>query len=187
MELLPAKIIQSFVIAIVSGFTILHLFPATPQNAQRDFFWTKTPRLSWFAGIFISTLSYLFFYFFFGALNYELFTKPYYEGHNALEVPEIKTVLVAETIRAVLIIFSIIPFLSVLKDSRKLQILNCGFMLFVIGGIVPLIMQVGTLPSAFLLASGIEIFFQNFSTGLIAALMLGSHRMYIKNFEWVKE
>jgi len=52
------------------------------------------------------------------------------------------------------------------------MLLLCGFLLFWIGGVVPLVLQSATLPSMLLLASGMEIFFQNFLTGVVAAGLL---------------
>ncbi len=46
-------------------------------------------------------------------------------------------------------------------------------MLFAIGGIVPLLYQVNALPLPLLIASAVEIFFQNFLTGIVAGLLLG--------------
>jgi hypothetical protein len=60
-----------------------------------------------------------------------------------------------------------------LPIPRKRLVFVCGTLLFVIGGIIPLSMQAGMLPTSMLVASGIEIFFQNFLTGAVAAVVLG--------------
>jgi hypothetical protein len=49
-----------------------------------------------------------------------------------------------------------------------------GMLAFVIGGIIPLLGMIGTLPLLLIIASGIEIFFQNFLTGVVCALLLGA-------------
>jgi hypothetical protein len=118
----------------------------------------------------------------FGFINYLLVTKPYYDSHvGSITVPELKTVVITELIRSVLIILSILPLIISLKAVGRKQIIACGLVLFVIGGIIPLLLQLGTLPLSLLAASGIEIFFQNFLTGAVAALLLGYPRSSVQN------
>ena len=179
MAQVPQILFQNFLLAIISSILIIHLFSVTSeaipqeQKPQRTFF-------SWTSRFLASAFSYLLFYFLFGALNYELFTKSYYQSHGGLAVPELKTVMAAEAIRAVLVILSIIPLLTALNGSKKKLVFISGSVLFIIGGIVPLLMQVGTLPAALLISSGVEIFFQNFLTGAVAALMLRNYTTHLQ-------
>lgn len=120
-----------------------------------------------------SALSYLVFYFIFGAVNYALVTKPYYDSHaGGLAVPAPGTVFAAEIIRGVMIALSVLPFLLTFNRPRRERMLLTGAILFVVGGIVPLLYQVTILPLPLLVASAVEIFFQNMSTGIVAALLL---------------
>jgi hypothetical protein len=48
-----------------------------------------------------------------------------------------------------------------------------GWLLFAIGGIVPLVLQISSLPLLLLAASAVEIFCQNFLTGMVAAGLMG--------------
>lgn len=48
-----------------------------------------------------------------------------------------------------------------------------GLCLFIAGGVLPLVYQAGVLPAVLLIASGVEIFFQKFLTGVVAAYLLG--------------
>ncbi len=121
-----------------------------------------------------STLSYVVFYFIFGTINYYYVTKPYYDSNvSSLVVPEPSIVLVAEIIRAQLIVISILPLILSARISKQKLALYCGLILFVIGGIVPLLLQIGNLPPVLLASSGVEIFFQNFLTGMVVVLLLG--------------
>lgn len=129
---------------------------------------------SWIWRFLASGVSYLVFYFVFGGINYTFVTKPYYDSHaGGLTVPAPGTVLVAELIRGMMIALSVVPFLLVPKPLRVRAILT-GVVLFAVGGIMPLLFQVGSLPVLLLAASGIEILCQNFSTGVVAALILGT-------------
>jgi VIT1/CCC1 family predicted Fe2+/Mn2+ transporter len=54
--------------------------------------------------------------------------------------------------------------------------IKTGWLLFAIGGIVPLVLQISSLPLLLLIASAVEIFLQNFLTGAVAARLLGIER-----------
>jgi hypothetical protein len=57
--------------------------------------------------------------------------------------------------------------------TRRQLALDCAAVLFIIGGVAPLLQQVGALPTFLLLASGWEIFFQNVSLALVITWLLG--------------
>jgi hypothetical protein len=89
-----------------------------------------------------------------------------------LTVPDPQVTLQAELIRAVLIVLSLLPFLLTAQMPVRRLAVWSGLLLFVIGGIVPLTWQAGLLALPLLLASAVEIFFQNFTTGVVTALLL---------------
>ena len=121
-----------------------------------------------------SLTPYLALYFVFGALNYTLVTKPYYDTHaGGLTAPDPGVVLAAELVRAPLIVFSVLLFLLSVRGTRRQLMVKTGWLLFAIGGIVPLVLQVSALPILLLAASAIEIFLQNFFTGAAAARLMG--------------
>ena len=128
---------------------------------------------SWIWRFLLSAFSYLIFYFVFGAINYVLVTKPYYETHaSGLVVPSSRIVLMAEMVRAPLIVLAIVPLILTLKMKKRWLAVLCGMILFVIGGIIPLLLE-SALPDFLRFASAIEIFFQNFFTGVVAVALLG--------------
>ncbi len=140
----------------------------TTTRPQRKRAW-----YSWVWRFVVSSFSYLLFYFIFGAINYALVTRPYYAAHvSGLAVPPPQIVLLAEMVRAPLIVLSIVPLILLWKGNKSVLAVLCGIVLFVIGGIVPLLLNTA-LPDLLRLASAIEIFFQNFCTGLVAASLLG--------------
>jgi hypothetical protein len=55
--------------------------------------------------------------------------------------------------------------------TRGRTLLVAGMTLFWVGGVVPLTLQLGNLPLLLLLASAVEIFLQNFLTGVVAAAL----------------
>jgi hypothetical protein len=132
------------------------------------------PWFVWLWRFLLSASSYLVFYYIFGSLNYSLITRPYYESHaGGLTTPAPEVVLMAELVRAPLIVLSILLFLLSVRGTKRELMLRAGWVLFAIGGIVPVILQIGSLPFLLLVASAVEIFCQNFLTGMVSGSLLG--------------
>lgn len=165
-------LLQQLAASLVAAWFILSLFgpiaEATPVPAMaRSWF-------SWLWRVAASALSYLLFYYFFGAINYLLVTGPYYRTHQGgLVTPAPFVILQAELVRAPLIILSVVPFLLYFRGTGRRVGLFTGLILFGVGGLAPLLMNVEALPLVLIAASAVEIFFQNFCTGLVAARLLG--------------
>lgn len=129
---------------------------------------------SWIWRFAVAALAYVIFYFVFGSLNYMLVTKPYYASHaGGLDVPPVQVTLIAEVVRGALIALSVLPFLLTAPANKKRLGAWTGFLLFAIGGLVPLTLQVGALPTFLLVASAWEIFAQNFTMGWVLTRPLG--------------
>ena len=132
------------------------------------------PWFAWLWRFLLSMFSYLVFYYIFGTLNYSLVTKPYYESHaGGLTAPAPEVVFAAELVRAPLIVLSILLFLLSEHGEKRELMLKAGWVLFAVGGIVPVILQIGSLPFLLLAASTVEIFCQNFLTGMASGWLLG--------------
>ena len=166
---IPSLIFQQLLASLVTAALISILFIPSGK-IQVSSTCLKRPWHAWFWRFVVSSLSYIVFYFIFGAINYALVTKPYYETHvGGLAVPAPQVVLMAESIRAPLIVLSVLPLVLTMQTTRRRLAIMCGIILFVVGGVVPLMMRVNSLPSFLLLASAWEIFFQNFLTGVVTA------------------
>ena len=171
-DALPALLIQQLLAAVSAGWVISVLFaskesaaPVAPINRSIS---------SWIWRFTVAIFAYVVFYFIFGGINYALVTKPYYETHaGGLDVPPVQVTLIAEVVRGALIALSVIPFLLTVPADKKRLGAWTGFLLFAIGGLVPLTMQVGALPLFLLIASAWEIFAMNFTTGMFLARLLG--------------
>lgn len=172
---LPVLFTQQLLASAGAALVIVLLFAAVgkPAASWADALRTR-PWHSWLWWFAVSALSYLVFYFIFGALNYSLVTGPYYESHaGGLAVPAPEVVLMAELVRAPLIVLSILFFLLSVRGTKRQLMVRAGWLLFAIGGIVPLVLQISSLPLLLLAASGVEIFLQNFLTGVVAAGLMG--------------
>jgi hypothetical protein len=171
---IPVLLAQQTLATLGAAWMITLLF----SQPGFSFSWKEVlrtrPWYSWLWRFIVSSFSYFAFYFIFGGLNYSLVTKPYYESHaGGLTVPAPGVVFTLEPIRGALIVFSVLLFLLSIRGTRRQLIINTGWLLFAIGGIIPLIWQINALPLFLLFASAIEIFFQNFLTGAVAAWLLG--------------
>jgi hypothetical protein len=170
-DALPALLIQQLLTALAAGWVITVLFGSKETTAPVPPVNRSIP--SWIWRFALATLAYVVFYFIFGSINYMLVTKPYYETHaGGLDVPPVQVTLAAEVVRGALIALSVLPFLHTFRADKKRVALQTGFLLFAIGGLVPLTMQVGALPLFLLIASAWEIFAMNFSVGIILARLL---------------
>lgn len=162
---------QQLVVALVAAWLIVKLFAPGAEAALPAL---ERSWLAWLWRFVVSALSYIFFYFLFGALTYLLVTGPYYESHaGGLTVPAPDVILLAELIRAPLMVLSIIPFLLNFPAHRRRMAWLTGLILFAVGGVTPLLMQVGALPLVVLAASAVEIFCGNMALGWVSARLLG--------------
>jgi hypothetical protein len=165
---------QQALASAIAALVITLLFTSAGQSISWMNALRTRPWYSWIWRFLLSAFSYLAFYFIFGALNYSLVTKPYYESHaGGLAVPAPELVFIIEPIRGLLIVFSVLLFLLSVRGTRRQLMVSTGWLIFAIGGIIPLIWQISALPLFLLFASGIEIFFQNFLTGAVAAWLMG--------------
>ena len=174
---LPLLAVQQALAALVAGGLIALLFA---QRGQTAAFLETLHRRPWFAWLWrflLASFSYLAFYLVFGALNYNLVTEPYYTAHaGGLTAPDTLTVLSVELIRAPLLVLSIVLLILASHTTRRRVVIIAGTTLFWVGGIVPLTLQIGSLPAPLLLASAVEIFLQNFLTGAVAAWLFWTQR-----------
>ncbi|MBE2225557.1 MAG: hypothetical protein IAF02_28735, partial [Anaerolineae bacterium] len=162
---------QQLLPCLITAVLVYWLFAPRPAETP-----ARTVHHRWYAWgwrFVLSACTYLAAYWLFGSINFALVTRPYYEALGSpLAVPAPQVTMQAELIRAVLIVLSVLPFLLTAQMPSRRLALWSGMLLFVIGGIVPLTWQMGSLPLPLLLASGLEIFCQNFTTGFVAALLL---------------
>jgi hypothetical protein len=166
-------LVRQLLIAVITTWLLVKLFAPTTTSRQ-----IPPIQRSWFSWLWrfsLSAFSYIFFYYVFGALNYLLVTGPYYQTHaGGLVVPAQETLLKAELTRAPMIVLSILPFLLTFPASKRHTAFLTGMILFLVGGLAPLLMQASALPLILLAASAVEIFLQNFLTGVVSASLLAS-------------
>lgn len=169
----PLLLIQQFLACVVMADAVYYFFApvkiTSPQRAHHH--WA-----GWLGRFAAASLASVIFTFAFGAINFSLLTQPYYPGHlNGLSMPEPQTLLLAELVRAPIVVLSLLPLLLTVHTTSNRLLVMSGLLLFVIGGITPLLWQVNHLPLVLLMACGLELFAQNVATGAAAAWLLGSY------------
>ena len=170
-ETIPFLVIQQLIVAVGTATLITFLFApnvgtkVTVRDSKRSWF-------AWLWRVGASVLIYVVLFLIVGGINYALFTRPFYEQQAGLVIPEMPNLLAVETMRGILIVASILPFILTLRTSKRKTMISTGLALFVVGGLVPLMLQVPAMPGFLLLASGWEIFFQLFLTGVATAALL---------------
>lgn len=126
-----------------------------------------------FAGLLAGTITYAVLYFVVGALNYAFVTGPYYEQSvEGLINPPLQVVVVVFLVRGALLSISLIPLIRTVPDPRQRAWMS-ALSVAVLAGFLPLLTQVGRLPSIILLASSYEIVFQVCPAAVVVAALLG--------------
>jgi hypothetical protein len=171
---LPALVLVDLLAAVaVGGVAMLGSAP-TVAGATRGFSWRMRPWYSWGWRFALSAGSYVLFYWIYGALNYMLVTQRYYTALDTqLQVPSPQLVLVAEAVRGPLLVLAVLPLALTPRLTRRRLVFSGAAVLVIVGGIVPLLHQAGTLPIFLLVASGWEIALQNLSLALVISWLLG--------------
>ncbi len=126
---------------------------------------------SWTWRLLLVGLSYFIFYFVFGAANALLYTRSFYENNPqyGLSLPPAGVILVAELIRGPLFGLGSLFLVRSTSLSRPRTGVYLGLLLFVVGGLGPYLeTTLRSMPPGFNLATILELFLQNFLTGLVA-------------------
>ncbi len=119
-------------------------------------------------------LAYLVFYFVFGSANALLYTRSFYENTPAygLALPPVGAIFLALLIRAPLFGIAALVLARTAAAPRRALAIWLGMALFMAGGAAAFVETVfRTMPLGFDIATLIELFLQNFLTGVVAAYL----------------
>lgn len=124
----------------------------------------------------VCAFAYVLYYLVFGALTYKYFTSSYYP-----DAPQIVARLgiwfwVIEVGRGVLMTLSMIPIICTLRMSRMQTAIVLGILMWVVGGLTPLLLPNTLMAPMQRLYHTVEIFTQNFPLGMTGVLLLRSKR-----------
>lgn len=124
--------------------------------------------------IVLSGVAYVVYYFIFGSITYQLFTKQYY--------PEVQKMVSdlgswfwgIELVRGILMTLAVLPIVYTLRMRRWPAALSVGALLWIVGGAAPLLAPNALMPPAQRYIHIVEILTQNAPLGITAVLLLRS-------------
>ena len=122
--------------------------------------------------ILLSGLAYVLYYLIFGSITYQFFTKGYF--------PEAEQVVgrlgiwfwVIQLARGVLMTLAVVPVIYTLRMKRWHVALAVGSIIWICGGVAPLVVPNAIMGATQRFIHVVEIFTQNFSLGVTAVLLL---------------
>lgn len=176
----PPSWLGANLLRLAVGSALMAGIVAALFRSRRNVFVKELSSRHWYAWLWrviACATVYFILYLVLGGLNYELVTHPYYQAHaGSLTVPAGQTILLFEPVRGLVIAVSVLPLALVLQRQTQLVAIVPGALLFITGGVVPLLPQ-ASLPLYLRIASLWEIFGQNFLTGVACAyLFVGKRR-----------
>lgn len=160
---------------LMAWLAVRALMPSQPrprtQAAGPAGWWAWTWR------VLLVGLAYVVFYFVFGAANAFLYTLSFYKNNPqyGLNLPPIGTIFLALMIRGPLFGLGSLFVARAVDARRRPLAVWLGLLLYVLGGLSPYLENTfGSMPLGFNLATLAELLLQNFSTGVVAALLYKS-------------
>ncbi len=166
--------VQHLLISSVFSLTVVLLFRKQLSTATTEAVANSDKSLT--VKILVGAAVYMVSYYVWGWLNYTLFTHSFYEsGISGLHIPEGAVLIKIILFRGVLITLSVVPFLLKAMPDNKWKIFETGSVLFLFGGIIPMIYTIGMLPEALIWYSLIEILLQNFISGMLVYKVFTYH------------
>ncbi|HEY6943874.1 MAG TPA: hypothetical protein VI431_01950, partial [Candidatus Acidoferrum sp.] len=121
--------------------------------------------------VFFSALAYVLYYLVFGAITYQYFTKGYY--------PEAEQAVARlglwfwgiQLARGLLMTLAVVPIMLALRMKRWHAAIVVGLMIWITGGLAPLVVPNEIMGARQRVIHMVEIFTQNFSLGVTAVLL----------------
>jgi len=117
--------------------------------------------------------AYMVYYLVFGAITYQLFTKAYYPDAQAAVLNfGVSLFWAMQFLRGLLMTLAVVPIIYTLRMDRWQVAVCAGLLMWVAGGLAPLLVPNELMGPALRLIHVVEIFSQNFSLGFTAGLLL---------------
>jgi hypothetical protein len=161
---------------LVAWLSVRLLMPSRSQTARAA---SGRSLWGWTWRVIVVGLAYFAFYFIFGAANALLYTKSFYENNAqyGLTLPPAGVIFAAQLLRGPLFGLGSLFIVLAAEAPRRRMAVWLGLLLFVVGGLGPYIETTfRTMPLGFNLATLLEIFLQNFLTGVVAVYLYKSKK-----------
>ena len=168
---LPSLMLVQFWAAFIAGLLITFLFASSSKQIFGSYIHRSWG--AWIRRIIISIAITFLILVLFSATNYPLVKKLYYDNyHVALDVPTFPVILTIQFMKALLIVFSLIPMITTIGATKRFIAVMSGISLVVLGALSPFL-QVSNLSMFLLLASSGNLFIQYFLIGILVGFILG--------------
>jgi len=172
---------QALGTSFVVAWLFARLFPAQPPTVPlgrrlRELLGRRSWP-GWLVRLILCGLAYVLVYLVVGAIFYQAFTQPYYTDPALAEQLHLKpppgfgVILPLELGRGVLFALTLLPLIAVARLGRGRLAVWLGLILFVVGALVSLLVNQAW-PVPLRAYHGVEIFFQNFTLGLVIGHLL---------------
>jgi hypothetical protein len=177
---LPSALGNRPVLALVSETVIYLVFAAvlailakvlklTGQSAVTI---PRSPLMKAAGMILVCAVAYMVYYLVFGAITYQYFTKQYFQGATEVVRRLGLWFWAMQIARGLLMTLAVVPAIYTLRMSRLQTAICAGLLIWVAGGLAPLLVPNEFMGSTQRFIHVIEIFTQNFTLGLTAGLLL---------------
>jgi len=175
LSVLTAGVVFALFLAFVEGGLAAVLFlPESHEGslfAELSTYFSERRWSSWFWRILLASVAYFPIYFFFGMLI-SPFVMPYYSDPSlGLRIPSFAVMVPVELFRGFLYVIIMLGIFSTVKAKRWTMAAIVGLILYVPGGLVPL-MSEHTLPPQIVPFHMIEIFADSIVYGIVLTRLL---------------
>jgi len=120
----------------------------------------------------VSGLTYVLYYLVFGGITYQFFTKSYYPDGPQLVARLGLWFWGIELARGILMTLAVVPVIHTLRMKRWHTAIVVGLLIWILGGLAPLVAPNELMGPTQRLIHTVEIFTQNFPLGVTAVLLL---------------
>jgi hypothetical protein len=153
-------------VSLAIAASVLKLSSVTPENR------TFRSLPGTLAMLLLSGVAYAVYYYVFGGITFQLFTKGYYP--DAIKVVEKLGLWFwgIQIARGMLMAIAVLPLIRTLRLPRWETAIAAGIVVWVAGGLAPLLLPNPQMSMAQRMIHVVEIFTQNFPLGVTAALLL---------------
>jgi hypothetical protein len=124
------------------------------------------------AMVLLSGFAYVLYYLVFGGITYQYFTKAYYPEGPQLVAQLGLWFWVMQLVRGVLMTLAVLPAIYTLRMGRMQSAIAIGALIWITGGLAPLLVPNVVMGPAQRMIHVVEIFTQNAPLGITAALLL---------------
>lgn len=153
--------------AVLAGLAIVLRLPR-----EEGFSVQLRPPLQIVLFVLVCGFAYAFYYLVFGGITYQFFTKSYYPDAPA-QVSQLGLWFWGLQIaRGILMSVAVLPIIRTLRMTRMQAAIVAGILLWVMGGLAPLVLPNALMGPTQRFIHTIEIFTQNFALGFTAGVLL---------------